>query len=189
MRFKGDKLLHFIPNFTVIDLETTGRGNFSSEITEISAVKYRNYKPVSSYSKLVKPDNTILPFVEGLTGITNEMLIDKPHISEVIEDFVEFIGEDVVVGHNVNFDFNLVYDAYFETSNKHLINDYLDTIHLSRILNEDASSHKLSNLLDYFSIEAKELHRGLSDAKSTGELYLKMKTKAEQTDKLFVLEV
>mgnify|MGYP001205238009 FL=1 len=189
MRFKGDKLLHFIPDFTVIDLETTGRGTDYREITEMSAIRYRNYKPVASFSVLVKPQSPILPFVENLTGITDEMLKDKPNVSEVIEDFVSFVGDDVIVGHNVNFDFNLVYDAYLASENKIMHNDYMDTLNLSRILNEDASSHKLEHLCQYYAIDREVGHRGLEDCKQTGELYIKMSKKAVATQKLFVLGV
>ena len=189
MRFKGDKLLHFIPDFTVIDLETTGRENHYSNITELSAIKYRNYKPVEHYSVLVKPKTKMLPFVENLTGLTDEMLKDKPVVEDEIEEFVAFIGDDMVVGHNINFDFNLVYDAYYAKSNKIMLNDYTDTINLSRILNEDAESHKLENLCDYFSIEREVGHRGLADCEQTGELYIKMSHKAQKTQKLFVVGV
>ncbi len=189
MRFKGDNLLHFIPDFTVIDLETTGRGNKYIEITELSAIRYRNYKPVASFSVLVKPRNTIIPFVIKLTGLTNEMLEEKPRVEAVIEEFVAFIGSDVIVGHNVNFDFNLVYDAYYATTKKHLRNDYLDTVKVSRILNEDSDSHKLENLCEYFSIEREIGHRGLADCEQTGELYVKMKHKAERTQQMFVVGV
>lgn len=189
MRFKGDKLLHFIPDFTVIDLETTGRGNKYREITELSAIKYRGYKPVSSFSVLVKPLSPILPFVKELTGITDDMLKDKPQVEDVIEDFVAFIGDDVIVGHNVNFDFNLVYDAYHACTNKHMQNDYMDTLNLSRILNDDLKSHKLEHLCKYFSIDRDIGHRGLVDCEQTGEIYVKMSKKAVVTQKLFVLGV
>lgn len=187
MRFKGNNLLHFIPNFTVIDLETTGRGAQYTEVTELSAIKYKNYEPVGSFSVLVKPKSPILPFVENLTGITDEMLENKDDIKDVIEAYVDFVGDDVIVGHNVNFDFNLVYDAYFAKTKRLLRNDYMDTINLSRILNDDASSHKLENLCEYFDIERKVAHRGLADCEQTGELYVKMSKKAEETQKLFVI--
>ncbi len=189
MRFKGDNLHYFIPDYTVIDLETTGRGNQFTEITELSAIKYRNYEAVDSFSVLVKPENPILPYVEKLTGITDAMLENKDTVAMVIESFVDFIGTDVIVGHNVNFDFNLVYDAYFNTTKKLLKNDYVDTIHLSRILNHDASSHKLENLCKYFEIERTVAHRGLADCRQTGELYVRMSHKAKETEKLFVLGV
>lgn len=189
MRFKGNKLLHFIPDFTVIDLETTGRKNKYQEITELSAIRYRNYKPVASFSVLVKPMNTILPFVENLTGITNKMLKDKPPVDAHIQDFVSFIGDDVIVGHNVNFDFNLVYDAYLAIEGKIMQNDYMDTLNLSRILNEDVKSHKLENLCEVYSIEREQAHRGLADCEQTGELYVKMSKKAIETKRLFVMGV
>lgn len=186
MRFKGNKIMYFTPNFTVIDLETTGRGNQYTEITELSGIKYRNYKPVARFSKLIKAKNSILPFVQELTGITDRMIASSPDISEVIESFVDFIGEDLIVGHNVNFDFNLVYDAYYSIHRKILFNDYSDTLYFSRILNEDSENHKLATLCSYFNIDRKVAHRALADCEQTGELYIRMKDKALISDKLFV---
>lgn len=189
MRFKGNNLVYFSPNFTVIDLETTGRGNQYTEITELSAIRFRNYKPVETYSTLINPKSTILPFVENLTGINNEMVASAPSIASCIDAFVDFIGSDIIVGHNVNFDLNLVYDAYYATYGRIVGNDYFDTLRVSRILNKDISSHKLEALCEYFGINREFGHRGLVDCEQTGELYLKLKKKARDMNLLHVQEV
>ena len=188
MRLKGNKIMHFLPNFTVVDLETTGRGNQFTQITELSGVKYRNYKPVASYTTLIKAYDPILPFVANLTGISDDMLKNSPRISDVISEFVRFIGEDVIVGHNVNFDLNLIYDAYYATTRRVFTNDYSDTIYFSRILNKDSVNHKLESLCSYYNINREVAHRGLPDCEQTGELYIKMKNKAVKSNTLFVME-
>jgi DNA polymerase III subunit epsilon len=186
MRLKGNKIMHFVPDFTVIDLETTGRSTQHTQITELSGVKYRNYKPVASYTTLIKPSDPILPFVVSLTGIDDTMVNNSPRIHEVINEFVGFIGDDLVVGHNVHFDYNLVYDAYYSTFKRVFSNNYSDTLYFSRILNKEVSSHKLENLCVYYDIERDIAHRGLPDCEQTGELYIKMKKKAQRNELLFV---
>lgn len=177
MRSVGENLLKFVPNFTVIDLETTGRSNKFEDITELSAIKYRNYKQVDAFSTLVKPDNSILPFVVELTGITEEMVSDAPKIDQVIKQFVDFIGTDVILGHNVMFDYGLVYDAYLATVGLRMHNDYVDTLRVSRLLNKDSKNHKLETLCAYFDVERLVGHRGSEDCLQTAEVYIKMKDK------------
>lgn len=188
MRLKGNNVMYFVPNFTVIDMETTGRGNQYSEITEMSGIRYRNYQPVATFTTLVKAHNPILPFVSNLTGIDDKLIEDSPDISEVIEAFVEFLGDDLIVGHNVNFDLNLVYDAYYGTYLRHVRNDYTDTLHFARILVEDSENHKLKTLAEYFGIKRVNGHRGLPDCEQTGSLYVALKDRALKTHKIKVWE-
>lgn len=177
MKRFGNNLLQFIGDFTVIDLETTGRSNKPVDITEISAIRYRGGKPIDSMSSFVKSENTILPFVQSLTGITDDMLESAPEIHNVIEDLVAFIGNDVILGHNVNFDYGLVYDAYYEKTGNHMKNDYIDTLRISRLMNKDIQNHKLETLCQYFKIERSIGHRALEDSQQTAQVYLKMRQK------------
>lgn len=177
MRKKGENLLRFYPNFTVIDMETTGRSNHFKDITEISAIRYRNYQKVASFSTLVKAENSILPYVVGLTGISDEMIQEAPRIDQVIKEFVQFIGEDIILGHNVNFDLNLIYDAFNYKTNKIIDNNYVDTLRISRLMNNDAKNHKLETLCHYFDVPRDFGHRGLVDCEQTAQIYIKMKEK------------
>lgn len=174
MKFIGNSLLQFMGDFTVIDLETTGRSNKHYDITEISAIKYRKGKPVDSLSTLIKPDNTIIPFVVNLTGITDDMIKDSPKIGDKIVEFVNFIGDDVILGHNVEFDYALIYSAYYEKTGIKMNNDYIDTLRISRLLNKDIENHKLETLCKYFEVRRERAHRGFDDSKQTAEVYLKM---------------
>lgn len=177
MQFKGTNLLTFVPDFTVIDMECTGRSDQPHDITEMSAIKYRNYKPVSSFSILVKAKNEILPYVEELTGIKDDMLVDEKPIEDVIETFSSFIGTDVVLGHNVAFDFGLINKALLLIGKDEMHNNYIDTLRLSRIINQDSKNHKLETLCSYFGIERNVGHRAEHDCLQTAQLYIQMKKK------------
>lgn len=174
MKFIGKPLLRFIDDFTVIDLETTGRSNKHIDITEISAIKYRGGEIVDSMSTLIKAKNSIIPFVVNLTGITNDMIKDAPKIDDVIEDFIRFIGNDVILGHNVEFDYGLVFDAYYSKTGKLMSNNYIDTLRISRLMIKDIANHKLESLCQYFGVERITAHRGLADSKQTAQIYLRM---------------
>ena len=107
---KGQSLIAFIDDYVAVDLETTGLDPRFDAIIEIAAVKVAGGKPVDSFATLVKPPFEVDEFITELTGITNDMLAHAPAIEAVLPSFLEFVGDGVVVGHNVNFDINFLYD-------------------------------------------------------------------------------
>lgn len=177
MRNKGKNLLQFVPDFTVIDLEMTGRGNGVGDITEISGIRYRNYEPVERFTKLIKATRKVLPFVVEMTGISDEMLLGAPRIEAVIKDFVEFLGNDIILGHNVDFDLGMVDKAYREVHGKGLNHNHIDTLRISRLLNDDSENHKLETLCKYFDVVRLLGHRGIEDCEQTAQVYIKMRDK------------
>ena len=170
-RNKGNSLLDFPDNYTIVDLETTGLDPYYDEIIEISGLKVKNNKITKTFSSLIKPKRKIDEFITELTGITNEMVANSPSINEIITDFIEFIEDDIIVGHNVNFDINFLYDNYMKVTNKELKNDYIDTMRLARNLLKDLRHHRLKDLINYYKIEATSFHRALSDCNSTFSIY------------------
>ena len=93
-----------IKDYCVLDTETTGLSARTDEIIEIGIVKVRDNKIVDRYSQLIKPKKKISRFITDLTGITNEMVKGKPSILEVEDEFLSFIGSDIIIGHNTSFD-------------------------------------------------------------------------------------
>lgn len=180
MKFIGNSLLEFVSDFTVIDMETTGRSNQYIDITEMSVVRYRNGKPVKTMSTLVKARNSILPFVADLTGITNKMIENAPLVEDVIEPFVDFIGSDIILGHNVEFDYTLIFEAFHVKTGLKMTNNYIDTLRISRLMNKDVKNHKLETLCSHFEVNRDVAHRGLEDSIQTAEVYLKMYQKYQQ---------
>ena len=82
-----------IKDYVCFDLETTGFGK-TAEIIEIGAIKVRDGTTVDKFSELVKPTNRISGVVTALTGISQNDVADARNISEVLPDFLEFIGND-----------------------------------------------------------------------------------------------
>lgn len=73
-------------------------------------------------------------FITGLTGITNEMLSDTPRTSSAIKDFADFLGNSVIVGYNVSFDVNFLYDRFMKHLKRPLTNNFIDVLRISRRL-------------------------------------------------------
>src|SRR5699024_9160354 len=90
--------------FTVFDLETTGFSPVHDQIIEIGAVKIENGHITKRFGKFINPQVPIPEKIVELTGINQEMVNDAPLIDEVIEEFIDFIGDSVLVAHNADFD-------------------------------------------------------------------------------------
>ncbi len=171
---KGHSLMSAVSDFVSIDIETTGLSPMYDEIIELGAVKYRNGVPVDTFSSLVKPENPVDPFITQMTGITNEMLETAPTLFAVLPVFIEFVGNDILVGHSVNFDINFIYDACVAIGLPSFRNDYIDTVRLARRMYKDLPNHKLDTLIDHFGLERRTLHRGLGDCELTAVCYQRM---------------
>ena len=171
---KGKSLLTSIQDFTAVDIETTGLSPMFDSIIELSAVRFRSGKEVAAYNQLINPDVEIDSFITELTGITNEMLVGMPLIDDVLPDFLSFLGDDVIVGHNVHFDINFIYDACVETGKPPLKNNFIDTMRISRRLHKDWPDHKLDTLLAELNLKSRSKHRAENDARLTAAAYLAM---------------
>lgn len=174
--YKGKSVRENINDYTVIDLETTGRYINSCEIIEMSAVKVRNGEIVDTFSTLVCPNGHLSSDITELTGITSEMLDDAPTISDVLSDYLDFIGNDIVLGHNIaSFDTNLIYDICEQYGLALFQNTMLDTYHYARCCNISVSDYKLTTLTKYFGIEHEEAHRALADCIANFKCYEALK--------------
>lgn len=168
---KGKSLLNSINDYIVIDLETTGLDPKFDEIIEIGAIKVINNKIQDSFSTLIHPNRDISDFITNLTGITNDMLINAPSIKEVLPSFIEFIGNHILVGHNVNFDINFLYDNILYNLDEPLVNDFIDIMRFSRRFFKEYDNHKLCTLVNNFGIKTFPKHRALIDCYSTQLCY------------------
>ena len=173
--YKGNSLIRKLDDYTVLDIETTSLDSFSGEIVEISAIKVRNRKEVDSFSKLIKTKNEIGYFTTRLTGITNEMVEKQgSELVDVLQEFKNFLDNDIIVGHNVNFDINFIYDSMEENLNEYLSNDFVDTLRISRKVLPNLRHHKLDDLIRYFNLTRRNEHRALNDCILTNQVYINL---------------
>ena len=100
---KGYRWEKHFNDYTVIDLETCGLlGEDRNSIIELSAIKVRNGIVVEEFSSLVNPMRPIPPMVTKITGIDNTLVVGAPILSDVLQGYLDFIGNDIVVGYNIN---------------------------------------------------------------------------------------
>lgn len=163
--------LHAVP-FCVLDLETTGATAADCEITEIGAVKFVGGEPAGTFQTLVNPGMEIPPFITVLTGITQAMVIEAPTISEALPAFLEFIGDAVIVGHNVRFDLSFLNAAAERLGYGRLANRSVDTLGLGRrLVRSEVRNLKLSSLAAHFRAPSPPTHRALDDAQATAHVF------------------
>ncbi len=171
---KGQSCLRHLKNYTVIDIETTGLDPYRDYIIEVAALRVRKSEPVAEYSSLVKPPYPITDFISSFTGITNDMLCDSHTVYKVLPEFAEFIGDDYLVGHNVNFDINFLYDNFMYHICEPMTNDYIDTLRFAR-RRLSLPNYKLQTLAQLFDISIDGLHRALADCYITMQCYNNMR--------------
>ncbi|HSG79703.1 MAG TPA: DEDD exonuclease domain-containing protein [Acidimicrobiia bacterium] len=158
--------------FCILDLETTGGSAADCEITEIGAVRYRGGEREGTFQTLVNPGAPIPPFITVLTGITQAMVVEAPRIAEALPTFLEFIGDAVIVGHNIRFDMSFLNAAAERLGYGRLPNRTLDTIGLARrLIRAETRNLKLSTLAAFFRSPTTPTHRALDDATATAHVF------------------
>lgn len=169
---KGKSIISLPSSYVVIDIETTGLSPEYNEIIEVGAHKIKEGQIIDTFSSLIKPSmkpygSYIDEFIENLTGITNEMLSSAPEILEIFPQYMDFIGDNIIVGHNVNFDINFLYDYSEKYLNKPFINDFVDTMRLFRKLHPELKHHRVRDLAKLYSLDYSNAHRALTDCNIT----------------------
>lgn len=120
-------------------------------------------------------------FITELTHISNEMLADAPLMHDTLQSFLDFIGDDLIVGHNVAFDFGFISDAVKKHAGTVLENRTADTLRLSRILLPQLSRHRLQDLAEYYGMDYSKAHRAVEDCSMTGQAYENMRSLVIET--------
>jgi len=172
---KGKSLILFRDDFCVLDLETTGLSPVFDDIIEIAIIRIRNNTVVDSFATLCNPGYEIDDIITELTGITNDMLSTAPALEKVIDNALSFIGDDLIVGHNVSFDINFMYDNSKAILGKPFKNDFVDTMRLFRKIKPELNHHRLKDMIEQYNLEGGVQHRALSDCEYTFKGYLAIK--------------
>lgn len=172
---KGRSLIAFPADYCIVDLETTGLSPGLDEIIEIGAIRYSNGQEAGRFQSLVRPDpdengDFVNSFIAELTGITNEMLVGAPSIGEALPAFADFLGGLPIVGYNVSFDVNFLYDNFVEVLGFPLRNDYIDVLRMARKLYPDMPHHRLGDMVDRFQLDHRHAHRAIGDCEVTSQL-------------------
>lgn len=163
-----------IEDYVVIDLEMTGLNAKVDAILETGAVRVRQGKVVDTCNAIINPGRSIAPEVVELTGITETMAKNGVEPERAMEEFFAFLGEDILVGQNVIFDYSFL--KQWAVNHKFPFErKAVDTLKLAREFLPAEEKKNLESLCCYFGVERQNAHRALDDAMETWQIFEKMK--------------
>ena len=159
-----------LEDYLAIDLEMTGLNPKTDRILEVGAVKVSGKQVTGTFSRLICPERRLEGQVVALTGITDELAAQGGALDDVLEEFLEFAGDLVWVGHNVIFDYKFI--RQWEVNRRIQRSCYaVDTLKIARKCLGGLERKSLDYLCEYFGIVRDKRHRALDDAKAAQVLY------------------
>ncbi len=160
-------------NFCCIDLETTGGSHEKDKIFEIGLVKIRNLEIGESKEFFINPEMRIPIYVQKLTSVKQADLKDAPIIEDVIEQILEFIGDDILVAHNAAFDVPFFNSVLKRLKRPVLSNKSICTNIMTKHMLPEIQKSNLTYLSELFKIDFEDAHRALSDSILTAKIFIK----------------
>lgn len=170
-----------LKDYVVIDLEMTGLNAKTDRILEAGAVRVRGGKITEYFSEIINPHIQLPEKITELTGITNEMAESGGAAEDVLNRFLQFLGEDVLVGQNVIFDYGFL-KQWAVNHKLALEKKAVDTLKLARKFLPAEQKKDLESLCLYFEVERKNAHRALADVLETQEIFEKLQNAYAQKE-------
>ena len=173
-----NKNYNFGKNLVSLDLETTGLSPGKDKIIEIGAVKTdSNGNQIEEFNSLVNPGILISDFIENLTGISNDDVLNSLKFVDIVDEFQSFLDDSIIIGHNIEFDLRFLSEEGLKLNNK-----FVDTWRFSQIMLPDLLDLSLGSICNYLDINQQNAHRALSDSKFTLEVFLLLSEKYKNLD-------
>lgn len=174
-----------VDSYIAVDIETTGLSPRKDKIIEIAAVKVIGGEIINEYHEILNPQIAIPEKIQKLTGITEDMIKEKPLVGEIIEEFIEFCGTLPILGHNILFDYSFIKRAALNAGLE-FEKEGIDTLFICRKLMPPDKKKQLSSACEYFDIKRKSAHRASEDARDVSLLYQRAAERyADQNKDLF----
>ncbi|OKP83823.1 PolC-type DNA polymerase III [Paenibacillus sp. P32E] len=174
--------------YVVFDIETTGLSITRNNITELAAIKMCEGKELDRYSTFVNPHEKIPYHIQQLTNITDEMVKDAPDLEPVLQEFVDFVGDSILVAHNARFDMGFIQASLTKLGKPILSNPSLDTLELARLLFPSMKNHRLNTLADKYKVLLESHHRAVDDTVALGGILNGLLADAEKLKNLTRLD-
>ena len=174
------------PNIIYFDLETTGLNQYHDKITDLCFIRenFKTQEESAKFSSLVNPEKNISGFITKLTGISNEMVIDKPTFPVIAQSVKSFIEPNMtqlsipyLVAHNAEGFDKIVLRIHFKKCqiNTNLLPwKYLDTLLFAKKMYPYMFKHNLKKLMTELGLEVREAHRAEADTLMLRDLYRKL---------------
>ncbi|HVS81760.1 MAG TPA: exonuclease domain-containing protein [Pyrinomonadaceae bacterium] len=160
-------------DFVVLDVEAIVARTQPAQVIELGAYRVRGGQIIDDFQTLINPEARLPRFIATMTGISDEMLAAAPKFGEVVNPWLDFAGDAVLVAHNSNFDLPLLNREIARVfPGCRMRNHELCTVNLARRLISNPEGHNLDALADHFGIENPERHRAAGDALTTARILL-----------------
>lgn len=157
-------------DYVVVDLETTGFSPAKDDIIELGALRVRNGEVVDKFHSMVNIDRPIPPWIVKKVNINNRMLLSSPYLPQVLPQFMSFLGEDIVLGHNVSFDVNFLYDKWEDIYARTFGNHFMDYMKMAKRL-YTLPNYQLSTVAGHLGVDASGAHRAVDDCLIVHQCY------------------
>ncbi len=162
-------------DFVVLDVEAIGARGVPARIIELGAYHLCSGIIIDEFQTLINPDVPLPRFIAALTGISDEMLKGAPRFAEVVDAWLDFAGDAVLVAHNSTFDLALLNQEIARVyPGCRMRNPELCTVKLAQRLMRTLDSHNLDALAEHFGLEIPQRHRAAGDARATAQLLLRL---------------
>ncbi|MEO5573633.1 MAG: exonuclease domain-containing protein [Gammaproteobacteria bacterium] len=151
-----------LPAYVLLDLETTGATPLRDRITEIALIRFEHGHEVDRWETLVNPGMPIPPFIQNLTGITDDMVQDAPSFERVAHKLNHYLDGAVLAAHNARFDHGFLKNEYRRMGTT-LRQKVICTVKLSRRLYPQHQSHGLDAIMQRHGLTCTARHRAMGD--------------------------
>lgn len=172
--------------FVCLDCESTGLDPENDLVIEVAAVRFTLTDVLDSFETLVNPQIPIPESSIAIHHITDEMVQAKPLVKQVLPDLLAFVGNDIIVGHGIQFDTKLISAEAARlgipcTIGKNL---FLDTLRMARLYGE-SPKNSLQKLREHFNIDEEGAHRAMNDVLVNMAVFKHLAKEYRTIDQLF----
>lgn len=169
-----------LPRFVAVDVETTGLKPSRQRIIEVALVRYEHGVQTDKLDRLVNPRTVIPAYISKLTGLRDDDVADEPIFGDLARQIVEFIADDVIVGHNVGFDMGFLNAELQRARVARLVNESVDTLPLATRLLPGVRRPSLDRVAKAVGLAPRNIHRAGVDAEITAEVALRLEAEARR---------
>lgn len=158
-----------LKNYVIVDLETTGLDPDNNDIIEVGAINVVNDVVCDTFVSFVSPRKSVPPKATAINGITNNMLINAPDVLSVLFYLRHFVGDKIVVGHNIGFDMSFINSRVNTFSG---IKCFDTKVFAKLVLgNKLEGGFSQLNLEKYFNIVNDNKHRAIGDCMALFKIF------------------
>ncbi|MBA3238573.1 MAG: DUF3820 family protein [Parachlamydiaceae bacterium] len=172
--------------FICMDCETTGLDPKVDKVIEIAAVKFTLAGHLDQFETLLDPEIEIPETSIVFHKITQDMVVGKPRILEILPELLNFLGNHIIIGHGIEFDIALVVNAADQYDIPHRLRNvrFVDTLRLARLYGE-SPTNSLEQLRQHFNIPNEGAHRAMNDVVVNIAVFKYLARRFKTTEQLF----